>query len=61
MQFNDQQKSLLIIATAMILMSVFYEIGFYLINGQTDFKITPFNVAGVLIAAFIGIIATRNK
>ncbi len=58
---NNKQKSLLVIVAVFFIMSVLYEIGFYLIKGQTDLEHTPFTVAGALIAGIIGIIASKDK
>jgi type IV secretory pathway VirB6-like protein len=58
---NNKQKSVLVIVAVFFIMSVLYEIGFYLIKGQTDLEHTPITVAGALIAGVIVIITSKNK
>lgn len=61
MKFNNKQKRFLFSFVGFILGAIIYEAGYYIINGQSSFKSTPFIIGGALTGSIIGIIATRNK
>lgn len=61
MQLNDKQKSYRNILIAFILGGTLFEIGYFLIKGQTHLKYTPSIITGAFIASIIGIIVSRTK